>query len=99
MKDIIAERDLAGIGPEGTKFQITLKIGRPYMVESEDWACAVGAIGLYKRMREVHGNDSFQALMRAIKMARRLLEYFIEDGGSLVAEEDGTPVEIAAIFI
>lgn len=99
MKDIIAERDLAGIGPEGTKFQITLKLGRPYMVEGEEWACAVGAIGLYKRMREVHGNDSFQALMRAIKMARRLLEYFIEDGGSLVAEEDGTPVEIAAIFI
>ena len=98
MKDIIAEKDLVGIGPDASKFQITLKIGRPYIVEGDKWACAVGAIGLYTRMREVQGKDSFQALMRSIKMARQLLEYFLEDGGSLITEEDGMPVEIATIF-
>lgn len=97
-KEIIAERDLIGINPDGSKFTIMLKIGKPYVVDNIEWACPVGAIGLYQRLREIHGSDSLQALMRALEFLRQLLEYFIDDGGSLLSVDDETPVEIPDIF-
>lgn len=97
-QEIIAERDLIGINPGGSRFTIMLKIGKPYAVENLEWACPVGAIGLYQRLRDIHGSDSFQALMRAIEFLRQLLEYFIDDGGSILSVDDETPVEIPDIF-
>lgn len=98
MEEIIAERDLIGVNPDGSKFKIMLKIGKPYTLGSKEWACSVGAIGLYKRLREIRGVDSFQTLMQAIKFLRQLLEYFIEDGGRVLSAEDGSPVKITDIF-
>jgi hypothetical protein len=97
-QEIIAERDLIGINPGGPRFTIMLKVGRPYAVDSDEWACPVGAIGLDKSLRDIHGFDSFQALMRAIEFLRQLLEYFIADGGSLLSVDDETPVKIPDIF-
>ena len=97
-QEIIAERDLIGINPDGSRFTIMLKIGKPYTIDNSEWACPVGAIGLYKRLRDIQGSDSFQALMRAIEFLRQLLEYFIDDGGSLLSVDDETPVEISDIF-
>ncbi len=98
MQEIIAERDLIGIKPDGSKFKIMLKIGKPYTVDGVTWTCSVGAIGLYKRLREISGIDSFQALMQAIKFLKQLIEYFIDDGGNLLSPDDETPVEISDIF-
>ena len=98
MEEIVAERDLIGIDPEGSEFQIMLKIGKPYAVDSEQWACPVGAIGLYRRLREVRGKDPLQALMRAFKLLRQMLEFFIDDGGRLLSIEDSSPIDVTEIF-
>ncbi len=99
MEEIIAERDLIGINPDGSRFKIMLKIGKPHTVDGGKWACAVGAIGLYTRLREIRGRDSLQTLLQAIKFLRQLVEYFIDDGGSLLSPDDETPVKISDIFI
>lgn len=99
MEEIIAERDLIGINPDGSRFKIMLKIGKPYTVAGGDWACSAGAIGLYTRLREIRGGDSLQALMQAVNFLRRLIEYFIDDGGSLLSPDDEKPIKISDIFI
>ncbi len=98
VQEIIAERDLIGINPSGSRFTIMLKIGKPYVVDGDQWACPVGAIGLYQKMQEVRGIDSFQALLQAIKYLQQLLEYFIEDGGRILSVDNQTPIEIPDIF-
>jgi hypothetical protein len=99
MEEIIAERDLIGINPDGSRFKIMLKLGKPYTVADGEWVCAVGAIGLYTRLREIRGGDSLQTLLQAVKFLRRLVEYFIDDGGSLLSPDDERPVKISDIFI
>jgi hypothetical protein len=98
MEEIIAEKDLIGVNPDRSRFKIMLKIGKPYMVDGGQWACSVGAIGLYKRLREIRGNDSLQALLQAIKFLQQLIEYFIDDGGILLSAVDETPVNMSDIF-
>ena len=99
MEEIIAERDLIGVNPDGSRFKIMLKIGKPYTVADGEWACSAGAIGLYTRLREIRGGDSLQTLLQAIKFLRRLIEYFIDDGGSLLLPDEETPVKVSDIFI
>jgi hypothetical protein len=99
MEEIIAERDLIGINPDGSRFKIMLKIGKPHTVDGGKWACSAGAIGLYTRLREIRGGDSLQTLLQAVKFLRRLIEYFVDDGGSLLSPDDETPVKISDIFI
>ena len=99
MEEIIAERDLIGINPDGSRFKIMLKIGKPYTVAGGGWACAAGAIGLYTRLREIRGGDSLQTLLQAVKFLKRLMEYFIDDGGRLLLPDEETPVKISDIFI
>jgi hypothetical protein len=98
VKEIIAERDLIGINSGGSRFTLMLKIGKPYAVDSEEWVCPAGVIGLYTKLQDIRGIDSFQALLQAIKYLRKLLDYFIEDGGSILSVKDETPVEISDIF-
>ncbi len=99
MEEIIAEKDLIGVNPDGSRFKIMLKIGKPYIVAGGEWGCSAGAIGLYTRLREIRGGDSLQTLMQAVKFLRRLIEYFIDDGGSLLSPDNETPIKISDIFI
>ena len=69
------------------------------LIRGGQWVCSVGAIGLYTRLREIRGEDSLQTLLQAVKFLRRLIEYFIDDGGSLLSPDDETPVKISDIFI
>jgi len=84
MKKIMAEKDLTGINPDGSRFTIMLKIGMPY-AEGDEWVCPIGAIGLQPELREVRADDSFQALMRGRKLLRQILEFFLDDGKDVFA--------------
>lgn len=97
MKDIIAEKDLIGVNPDGSRFKIMLKIGRP-QVNGDQWVCSIGAMGLHPDMREVRANDSFQALMRGCRLLQQILEFFLDDGGRILSTEDQTPLSLEAIF-
>lgn len=97
MKDIIAEKDLVGINPDGSRFKIMLKICRPY-AEDNEWICQIGAIGIHPGLREVRANDSFQALMRGRKLLAQILDFFIDDGGRILSPEDQTTLTLDFIF-
>jgi len=97
MEDIIAERNLVGIDPDGSRFSIMLKLARPY-ADGDEWVCPIGAIGLHPELREVRATDSFQALMRGRKLLRQILEFFIDDGGRILSPEDATPISLDTIF-
>ncbi len=97
MKEIIAEKDLIGLDPDGSRFTIMLKIGRPY-AEKDQWVCPIGAIGLHPELREVRANDSYQALMRGCKLLRQILEFYLDDGGRLLAPEDQSPLSLDTLF-
>jgi hypothetical protein len=98
MADTIAERALVCVKANGERVPVTLRIGRPYPASDVDWACPVALEGLESRLPDMHGVDSFQALMLAQKLLLQLMSGVIEDGGSFHNEEDDSPVDINKLF-
>ncbi|MBL8182430.1 MAG: hypothetical protein JNL64_12560 [Blastocatellia bacterium] len=99
-RELIAERTIYAVDKDSRGFEIRLMLGKPYQVESEYeiWACPVALQGLHRPFPDMHGIDSWQALMLAKTAIRRFLEYFIEDGGRLFFEENGNEISPAELF-
>lgn len=83
MAAIAASMSLQGSLEGKELFPIDIKIGTPYEVDEDDWACSVSVNPLFGRLGDQHGVDSFQALFLAMKLALSLLKGFTEKGGSL----------------
>jgi hypothetical protein len=81
--DIIATTELTCIRPTGERLDCLVEIGKPYQVETGEWACALSLGELYPGLPEVSGEDSLQALCLALSLTRQLLTHFIEDGGRI----------------
>jgi len=96
--DIIAERELVADSPKKGHFHVVIRIGRPYQVSDVEWACPVVIEGLHSRLPDIHGIDSFQALMLALNLVRSLLEGFVEEGGKLSWPESGEEVSVDSLF-
>lgn len=97
---MIAERVVYGVHKNGRVFEIGLQIGRPYETDTpnRDWACPVALIGLHGRFPDMYGVDSLQALSLALRLTRRLLEYFVEDGGKLLREPGGEAMTVDEVY-
>jgi hypothetical protein len=97
MNKVIAHVSLFGSKPGGDSFPITVQIGTPHQVEgqSDEWACPVSVLPLFKQLHDAHGGDSFQALCMAVSLSQYLLRCFVEDGGSLTIDGE-TPFPIEA---
>ncbi len=95
--DVIAERQLLCEKETGERVISTLRLGKPYRSSDVDWACPVEFDGLYKR-HDVHGVDSFQALMLAQSLLHQLMSYVIEDGGCFRHIEDNSVVDLESLF-
>jgi uncharacterized protein DUF6968 len=93
----IASRELAASDAARGDFEIVIRLGKPYRISDIEWACAVALEGLQLR-RDVHGGDSFQALMLAQHFARTILDYFVEGGGTLREHTDGRSVNLESLF-
>jgi hypothetical protein len=76
----VAERSIVCERRGGERVCVTLRIGMPYRVSDADWACPVEAEGLFGRLVDIHGIDSFQALVLAQGLLRNLLRHEAEDG-------------------
>ncbi|MFZ0929652.1 MAG: hypothetical protein WAN11_13690 [Syntrophobacteraceae bacterium] len=77
---------------------VTLRLGKPYKSSDVDWACPVALDGIYKRLADQHGIDSFKALMLAQSLLRQLMAEVIEDGGCFRLIEDDSVVDLEALF-
>jgi hypothetical protein len=98
MDEVIAEREIFSISPKGEKEVLRVVIGKPYRVDDESWACSVRVVGLHKKLSDVVGIDSWQALGLAIALVRQLLGYYVENGAELFWEEGGERIMLADLF-
>ena len=98
MAATIAERELVCVKPNGERVSVTLRIGTPYRASDVDWACPVSAEGLYAKLADIHGIDSFQALALAQKLLLQLMSGVVEDGGSFRNANVDTPIDIKQLF-
>lgn len=98
MAEIIAEREIFAISPDGEKKILTIAVGKPYQVDDVSWACPVQVEGLNKKLSDVVGIDSWQALGLAFALVRQLLGYYLEDGAELFWEEGSDRIALADLF-
>lgn len=94
----IATRELTAVDPKRGTFTIRVSIGQPYQTDTGEWACPVGLEGLHQSLRDMHGEDAFQALMLAQNLARQLLGHFVEGGGALLDAPGGSAVSVQRLF-
>jgi hypothetical protein len=94
----IASRELIGSDAARGDFAIRVAIGKPYQCGKDEWACAVALEGLYPNVRDIHGHDSFQALMLAQGFAQSMLQDFVEKGGRLLDAPGGNTVDVGRLF-
>lgn len=88
MNDHLAQRTLFLKNPNEKVKEVILSIGHPYKKDDDTWACGIGLTGLYPNLADVCGEDSFQALMLAQKLAKTLLIDFVDKGGKIYSDED-----------
>lgn len=79
----VARRELVGERADGERFNIVIRIGMPYEVNDVSWACPVAVDGVDRKLADMHGVDSWQAMLLAISLVRSRLEHFLETGGRL----------------
>ena len=92
----VASISIGAISPKSEAFTIELEIGTPYQCEPGEWACPVALTGLYDRLAEARGVESFQALCMAISLAQDLLRGFRDKGGKLLMDTEDFPLEAYA---
>jgi hypothetical protein len=97
MRTCIAERIVYLKNAEEEVKEVNLRIGQPYQIEEGNWACPIQLIGLFEKLSDVHGEDSFQALMLAQNLARTLLNALVEKGWSVYSYAD-KEVDVDTLF-
>ena len=75
-----------------------MRVGQPYRASDIDWACPVEMEGLYGRLADIHGVDSFHALILAQGLLRNLMRREIEDGGTFWWADTHEEIDIEEMF-
>jgi uncharacterized protein DUF6968 len=84
MKSPIARLELVAVRSSGDRFPLTIEIGIPYEdADHRAWRCPVSLAELDRRLPDLAGGDSFQALCIAVNFVGQRLSHFVEDGGKL----------------
>ncbi len=94
----LASREVLAVAADGRNTKLTLRLGVPYEVSPEEWACPVALDGLHDRLGDIHGIDAWQALQLAQSLQAQLLGYFIEEGGRLYCHEPPATLSLAELF-
>jgi hypothetical protein len=94
----IASRKLLAVDKDGREFELTIAIGEPYEISTSEWACPVSMEGIYGRLRDPHGIDSWRAMQLAYQLIAQLLASFTQDGGRLFWPEEREPVTPEELF-
>jgi len=69
----IATLELMEIRPDGGRRPIRAQIGAPHYDERGSWSCPVLLTGIDETVREIHGEDSMQALGLAVGFIHTML--------------------------
>lgn len=94
----IAERMLICERAGGELLRVTLRVGKPYRASDVDWACPVDAEGLFERLADIHGIDSFQALVLAQGLLRNLVRGEIANGSTFWWADTHEELDVEEMF-
>ena len=93
--EIIAEMKIQMKSPEGNSRPISVQIGRPYSISPDESACPISMVGLYPKIRDICGIDTFQSLALALEFVRITIRKWEEKGFKFEFPHGGTlPSEI-----
>jgi len=81
--DPIAIEELLWVKKDGEEIFITAKVGRPYKIDNQVWACPAELIGVDNKYPDIHGDGSMQALSLAKGLIKTRLGHLLEDGEKL----------------
>lgn len=95
--ETIAHRTLSAVDPDGSTFDLTIRIGAPQPRGGEA-ACMVSVSRLFEEPRLIYGVDGWQALTLALRFIQQLLEGHLERGGRLHAHGTTDPVDLASLM-
>jgi hypothetical protein len=94
----LASRAILAVKADGQRMNITLRIGFPYEVTPDEWACPIAMEGFQDRFPDIHGIDAWQAVQLVQNLQAQLLGYFVQDGGKLFCHEPPEPIELDDLF-
>ena len=97
---VVAETRMIMRDKDGKQRELHIKIGRPYKVASGEAACPLTIDGLYGKLRDIRGVDTFQALGLAMKLVQMTLKAWEKKGAVFLISEDGKeyPDNVDAMF-
>ena len=91
--DVVAEKRLVAVYPDGASTPIHLRVGRPMPHPRGDWFCEVVAEGLrhWQGPSKICGVETWQALMLGLRFLREVVRSEVRDG-AVFHWEDGEHV-------
>jgi hypothetical protein len=92
----IATQSILWLRSDGTEMMIEAKIGAPYMVDEQTWACPACLEGVDGRYPDIVGEGSRQALSLAIRLIANRLGHMLEDNAQLVYPVDRSPWDLSS---
>lgn len=94
MEQTIAETKVIVRGPNGEDKHVHIVIGCPYRISEEEAACPVSMDGLYAKISDIHGSDTFHALTLALGFVTLTFKKMEEKGYSFHFENgEDAPIE------
>ena len=92
----IAEVRLICIYADGSRQEVVAGVDLPYRTQTGEWACKATLSPMHQ-LRDVKGEDSFQALCLALSLIKQMLERFQDHGGQIL-DSGGAPLPLDAEF-
>ena|SRR5688572_14805641 len=100
----IAELRVIIVHPDGRRVPGRIAVGQPYTVAGGDPAgwheshCPIEIDSLHSGKHPVIGGGSLQALLLGVRFLGSTLHNFVSRGGRVLDAEDGSSVELEALF-
>jgi hypothetical protein len=94
----LASRTIMAVKADGQAMKVMLRIGFPYEVSTQEWACPVAIDGMQGRLADIRGIDAWQALQLGQSLQAQLLADFVAGGGMLFCHETSEPITVAELF-
>lgn len=87
----IACESILWLRSDGTETMIEAKIGAPYQVEGNTWACPASLEGVDGRYPDIVGEGSLHSLSLALQLIATRLGHLIGDNEQLMYPGDRSP--------
>jgi len=96
--DAVATLELVEVASDGERKPIRVEIGWPHFDERGSWACPVVVTSVSNEVREIHGEDSMQALCLGVQFVRSMLQSVVERGSRLLHDDEDTDFHLEVYF-